>query len=94
MNNVDILIGKLSAFPGHDLCKFYCPTNNTYYYVSGRSIGRITPGTKKLLFHLTPHEEFYHLSYDEVISLILKYTKQGCEVLLRCQSTEFKFNVL
>jgi hypothetical protein len=91
MNNLDILIEKLRTFPKNELCKFYCPINNTYYYVSKRSLCH---NPRTLYFELTPHEQFHYLSYEEVIELMLKYGSIGYVVVLQRYKTEFKFQLL
>jgi hypothetical protein len=38
MTNLDILIEKLKTFPKNELCKFYCPADQQYYYVMNGNV--------------------------------------------------------
>jgi hypothetical protein len=88
MNNIENIVEKLRTFLKHELCRFYCPTNNAYYYVSGRSL---FGNTCTLYFELTPNEAFHYLSYEEVIEFMLKYGSIGYVVVPRLGWKNFKF---
>jgi hypothetical protein len=87
MNNVDILIVKLGAFPSTDICKFYCPVDQQYYYV--KNDGVILQKDHIIVRVSSPNDfsvlTIFNMTYGELISNLSFFGKIARTNQLRIQ---------
>jgi hypothetical protein len=94
MNNVDILLGKLKIFPSTDICRFYCPTDQQYYYVMNDGV-RLR-NEELIIVKVIPNDFcanwYFNMTYRQVIRDISFFIRISKANQLKIHHQEIKEN--